>query len=179
MLNALALVEWGAGIPSAVIGEKVEVLSRDVGELEGMVAAAEEEGGEQGKFERVRVVWETWFDEVERMRRAREDGKVGGGGGGGVEGRYVEGIGDGWKAEAMVLERELGYVRKDLEAFGDVKEGSGLGKIVRLGTTLCQGLLEELDVMQWIEGEVMREESVWVDEMVGRLGRGLSDGVVI
>ena len=162
-------MEWGAGIPSAVIGEKVEVLSRDVGELEGMVAA------EEGKFERVRLVWETWFDQVERMREVREE-KVGGGG---LEGRYVEGIGDGWKAEAMVLERELGYVRKDLEAFGDVKEGSGLGKIVRLGTRLCQGLLEELDVMQWIEGEVMREESVWVDEMVGRLGKGLSDGVVI
>ena len=148
-----------------MIGEKVEVLSRDIEELEGMVAP-------EGKFERVGVVWETWFEEAERVRDGRKSGT-------GSGERFVEGIGDGWKAEAMVLERELGYVRKDMEGFGEVKEGSGLGRVVGLGMTLCQGLLEELDVMQWIEGEVMRAESVWFDEMVGQLGKGVSDGMAI
>ena len=162
LINALALAEWGAGIPSTVIAEKVEVLSRDIRELEEMVRG-------EGKFERVRSVWEVWFQDGEKVRAERETSTE--------NGAFVEGIGDGWKAEAMVLERELGYMRKDLEGFGEVREGSGLGRLVTAGNKLCQGLLEELDVMQWIEGEIMREEGTWMDDMVGRLGKGVSDGM--
>ena len=139
-------------------------LSRDLKELEGMVA-------EDGKFERVRGIWEVWIREAEGVRIGREGGDGAGG--------FVEGIGDGWKAEAMVLERELGYVRRVFEEFGSVREESGLGKLVCLGKMLCEGLVEELDVMQGIEEVIMGEEGNWVDEMVGKLGKGVREGMTL
>ncbi|KAG8526757.1 uncharacterized protein KY384_008186 [Bacidia gigantensis] len=174
LLNAIALAEWGSGVPSAVVGERVASLSRNVAELEGMI-------GEEGRFERVRGVWEVWYEGAERVRGGR--GMVGeqgiGEDGGRAEMDFVEGIGDGWKAEAMVLERELGYVEREMVGFEEVRKGSGLWRLVGEGRKLVRGLLEELDVMQWIEDAVMREEEAWVDEMVGELGRGLGDGMKI
>ena len=166
LVNALALSEWGAGIPSSTIGEKVETLSRGLRELEESIR-------DGGKFERIRSLWEVWFREGEEVQNKRVSGTTRRGT------DLLEGIGDGWKAEALVLERELGYMKRDLQAFGDVREGSGLGRLLGLGRRLCQGLLDELDVMQWIENEITKEESAWAEEMVGRLEKGVIDGMIL
>lgn len=126
---------------------------------------------EGGKFAKVVGVWDVWLEGVERVRAAR------GGKGGEVEVEMIEGIGDGWKAEAMVLERELGYCARELEGFGNVKEGSGLGRLLAAWRGLVKGLLEELDVLQWIEGEVMVEETGWVERKIRELGTGLDGGI--
>ena len=148
-----------------MVGERVERLSRNGREVMRMV---EQEGGE-GKFAKVVGVWEVWFEGVERVRGARRGGEE-------VEMEMIEGIGDGWKAEAMVLERELGYCARELEGFGNVKEGSGFGRLLGAWRGLVKGLLEELDVLQWIEGEVMTEETRWVEDKIRELGTGLNGG---
>lgn len=154
------------GISGSMVGEKVERLSRNGGELMRMV----EEGG---KYARVVGVWEVWFEGVEKVRerRKREEEGVE------LDVEMVEGIGDGWKAEAMVLERELGYCARELEGFGNVKEGSGLGRLLGAWRGLVKGLLEELDVLQWIESEVMIEETGWVERKIRELGTGLNGGI--
>lgn len=155
-----------------MVGERVERLSRNGGEVMRMV---EREG--DGKYARVVGVWDVWFEGVERVRAARRGG--GGAKVGEVEGEVemIEGIGDGWKAEAMVLERELGYCARELEGFGNVKEGSGLGRLLGAWRRLVKGLLEELDVLQWIEGAVMVEEARWVESKIRELGTGLNGGI--
>ena len=138
-------------------------LSRVIKEVEAMI-------GEDGKFERVRVVWEGWWEQVQRIRAEREVGNHG-------KLSFVEGIGDGWKAEAMVIERELGYLRRDLGNCGVRDDGgkSCLGRLVRGWGELVKGLEEELDLLQWIEGETMVEEQRWVEDIVGGLGKGVSE----
>ena len=130
--------------------------------------------GEGGKFGRVVGVWERWFEQVEEVREKRKaDGK----GGKGLV--FIEGVGDGWKAEAMVLERELGYFLRDLGRFGEVRGDSSLGRLVRGWVALVKGLEEELDLLQWIEAEIMNEEEAWMQEIVGELGKGVTEDIKI
>ena len=168
LLNAIALAEWGSGVPSILIGERVSSLSKNIAELEAMIEP-------EGRFGKVRQTWEIWFatsdgvrDERKRSDSIQKKSLV-----------LVEGIGDGWKAEAMVLERELGYVQRELSQLTDGRVGSGLGKLLQLGKSLVKGLLEELDVMQWIEAEVKREDEQWIESIVSELGQVVTESVTI
>ena len=152
-----------------MVAERVQTLSRIIGEVETML-----DEGEGGKFGRVIGVWERWLEQAEKVREGR---KADGQGSKGLV--FIEGVGDGWKAEAMVLERELGYFLRDLGRFGEVRGDSSLGRLMRGWVALVKGLEEELDLLQWIEAEIMTEEEVWVEGIVGELGRGVTEGIRI
>lgn len=158
LINSLALVQWADGRSGSLLAEKVALLSRRIAEICSLVDYG-------GKYNRTLDIFESWFGQVLRIRKQRQLGSVNGDN----SMDFVEGIGDGWKAEAMVLERELTYLSRDLGAFGSVQATSSLGRVQALYSKLVLNLIEELDVIQWIENEITIQETSWVEQAIDGL----------
>ena len=167
LINQIALVRWSQGRSGAQISEKVLLLSHSISEICNRLEI-------DGKYTHILEVFESWFAQALRVRNQREPN-------GRENGRdldLIDGIGDGWKAEAMVLERELTYSARDLEGFGEVFESSGLSRILAMYRKLVMGLLEELDLVQWIENEIMARETVWIESTIHNLASSVSESIV-
>ena len=166
LINQIALVRWSQGRSGAQITEKVLLLSHSISEICNLL-------GPEGKYTHILEVFESWFSQALRVRDQRESN----GRGNGRDLDLIDGIGDGWKAEAMVLERELTYSARDLEGFGEVFKKSSLYRILSMYRKLVMGLLEELDLVQWIENEIMSRETVWIESTIHNLASIVSESI--
>ena len=166
LVNQLATVKWSQGKSGAQIAEKVQLLSRNIIEVCTLLDAG-------GKYARILEIFESWFSQALGIRglRGSHDERAGN------DLDLVEGIGDGWKAEAMVLERELTYCSRELKSFGDIDDGSSLGEVISLYSKLVFNLLGELDLIQWIENEVMSKEVSWIENTIGKLSSTVSNNI--
>ncbi len=158
LINQLSLVQWSQGRSGAQIAEKVQLLSHNVSDICNLLDS-------EGKYTHILEIFESWFAQALRVRGQRESK----GQNIGRDLEFIEGIGDGWKAEAMVLERELTYFARDLESFGEVQSPSSLSRLLSLYRKLIVGLLEELDLIQWIENGIMTQETLWVENTIHNL----------
>ena len=166
LVNQLSLVEWARGRSGAQISESVLLLSHNISEVCSLVEPG-------GKYTHILEVFESWFAQALRVREQRESGTQ-------QIGRkldFIEGIGDGWKAEAMVLEREMTYSARDLKNFGEVRSASDLCRVLSMYRKMMTGLLEELDLIQWIENEMMTRESSWIASTIHNLASNVSKDV--
>lgn len=164
LINHLALVQWSKGRSGAQIADKVQLLSNNISDICSLLIS-------EGKLTRILEIFESWFAQALRVRSQREST-------GRKLGRdldFIEGIGDGWKAEAMVLERELTYSARDLESFGEVQSTSSLGRILSLYRKLMVGLLEELDLIQSIENGIMTQETSWIESTFHNLASNVTE----
>ena len=167
LINQIALVRWSQGRSGAQISEKVLLLSHSISEICNLL-------GLEGKYTHILEVFESWFSQALRVRAQREsDGRENG-----RDLDLIDGIGDGWKAEAMVLERELTYSARELEGFGEVFKKSSLCRILSMYRKLVMGLLEELDLVQWIENEIMSRETVWIESTIHNLASIVSERII-
>lgn len=164
LLNQLALVEWCQGKPSNHVAEKVQQLSRNIADISSLLNS-------EGKYTRILEVFQSWFDQAERIQRTRNAGAKASG----RDVTFIEGIGDGWKAEAMVLERELTYSLREIKGFGKVRGESSLGHILELQERMVSNLLDEMDVIQWIEHDMMVKESAWMEDAINTLSSNVSN----
>ena len=166
LINQLSLVQWAQGRSGAQITEKAQLLSHNVSDICSLLSS-------EGKYSRILGIFESWFAEALRIRGQRETC--------GRETRrdldFIEGIGDGWKAEAMVLERELTYSARDLESFGEVQDTSSLCRLMSMYRKLMVGLLEELDLIQWIENEIMTQETLWIENTIHNLASDVRENI--
>ncbi|KAF6230318.1 hypothetical protein HO133_004658 [Letharia lupina] len=166
LINQSSLVQWSQGRSGVQIAEKAQLLSHNLSEICNLLDS-------EGKYTHILNIFESWFAQALRVRGQRESN-------GRKTGRdfdFIEGIGDGWKAEAMVLERELTYSARDLESFGEVQSPSNLCRILSMYRKLIIGLLEELDLIQWIENEVMNRETSWVESAIRNLASNVSEDI--
>lgn len=166
LINQLSLVQWSQGRSSTQITEKVQLLSGNVSDICNLLDP-------EGKYTHILEIFESWFAQALRVRGRRESN-------GTKMGRdldFIEGIGDGWKAEAMVLERELTYSARDLESFGEVRSTSSLCRLLSLYRKLMTGLLEELDLIQWIENKIMTQETSWIESTIHSLASNVSEDI--
>ena len=166
LVNQLSLVEWAQGRSGAQISESVKLLSHKISDVCNLLDP-------DGKHTHILEVFESWFAQALRVREQRESGTQ-------QIGRkldFIEGIGDGWKAEAMVLEREMTYSARDLKSFGEVQSASDLCRVLSMYRKLMTGLLEELDLVQWIENEMMTQESSWIESTIHSLASNVSKDV--
>lgn len=166
LINQLGLVSWSQGKTSTQIAEKLQLLSRNISDVGSLIDAG-------GKYTRILEIFESWFTQALDIRGKRE-GKAANTG---KDLGFNEGLGDGWKAEAMVLERELTYCLRDLKGFGTIHDASTLGQILSLYSKLVVSMLEELDVIQWIENEIMVQETCWVERTIHNLASNVSDDI--
>ena len=166
LINQLSLVHWSQGRSGAQIADKVQLLSHSVSDVCNLLDL-------EGKYTHILEVFESWFTQALRVRNQRDSN-------GRENGRdldFVDGIGDGWKAEAMVLERELTYAARDLDSFGEASNTSNLCRILSTYKKLVVGLLEELDLIQWIENEIMSQESAWIESTIHKLASSVSKSI--
>lgn len=166
LINQLGLVQWSQDKSGAQIADKVQLLSHSISDICNLLVS-------DGKYTRILEIFESWFAQALRVRGQREP-----------VGRkldrdldLIEGIGDGWKAEAMVLERELTYSARDLRSFGEVQKTSSLGRILSLYEKLMVGLLEELDLIQSIENGIMTQETSWVERTIDNLASHVTEEI--
>ena len=167
LLNQLALVEWCQGIPSSHVAEKVQQVSRNIADIRALLEP-------DGKYVRVLEIFESWFARAQEILGLREKDIVSTQR---QDLKFIDGIGDGWKAEAMVLERELTYCLRELKAFGEIRAVSSLGRILSLHKTLVLNLLEELDVVQWIENDIMEHEGLWMERTINDLSSNVNSNI--
>ena len=165
LINQLALVQWSHGKTGPQIADKVQLLSRTISDVYNLIDT-------DGKYTNVLEIFESWFTQALRIREQREPtnnaDRLN------IALTLIEGIGDGWKAEALVLERELTYCQREIKAFGVLRTGSILGTLLPLYNELVEGLLEELDVVQWVENEVMARETGWIEHTIHDLAGDVS-----
>lgn len=166
LVNQLALVHWSQGRSGVQIADKVQLLSHSISDLCNFLVV-------EGKYTRILEIFESWFAQALRVRSQREsNGRKPGG-----DLDFIQSIGDGWKAEAMVLERELTYSARDLQSFGEVQSTSSLGRILSLYRKLMIGLLEELDLIQWIENGIMTQETSCIESTVHNLASNVTEDI--
>ena len=161
LINQLALVHWSQETPAAQIAERVAILSQNIADVCSLLDAG-------GKYTRVLAVFESWFTQALQIREQRKLRS-------GIDEAaldLIESIGDGWKAETMVLERELTYCSREIKAFGSIRQNSILGRVRSLYNKLVLNLVEELDAIQWIENAVSIQETAWVESSIQ--GRALN-----
>ena len=166
LMNQFSLVQWSQGRSGTQIAEKVQLLSHNVSDVCDLLDP-------DGKQSHILKVFESWFTQALRVRGQRESNSKSNG----RDLDFVEGIGDGWKAEAMVLEREMTYSARDLEGFGEVSSISSLGRLLSTYKRLVSGLLEELDIIQWIENEIMAQEASWIERTIRNLASNVSGSI--
>ena len=166
LINQLALVQWSHGKAGAQVAENVALLSRTIAEVCSLLEP-------EGKYSRILAVFESWFAQALEKRQRRQSGPD--------RERaaidFIEGIGDGWKAETMVLERELTYFKRDLKAFGSVEPNSSLGRVRSLYSKLILNLVEELDITQWIENQITIQETSWVEGTIEKLASDVGNDI--
>ena len=171
LINQLSLVHWSQGKSGAQIAEKVQLLSHSVSDVCNLLDL-------EGKYTHILDVFESWFTQALQVRNQR-DSNDSYGRENGRDLDFIDGIGDGWKAETMVLERELTYAARDLDSFGEVSNTSSLCRILSTYKKLVVGLLEELDLIQWIENEIMSQESAWIESTIHKLASNVSKSIGI
>lgn len=164
LINQLALIQWAHGRSGAQISERVQLLSHNVSEIRNLLDS-------EGKYTRILEVFGAWLAQALRVRDRRESKAQNIGG----DFDFTEGIGDGWKAEAMVLERELTYSARDLESFGEVQSSSNMCRMLSMYRKLTVGLLEELDLIQCIENEIMTQDTSWIESTIHNFASNLSE----
>lgn len=168
LINQLALVQWSHGKTGPQIAEKVQILSRNISDVCVLLDT-------EGKYTHIVEIFEEWFSQALRIREQRESKMESNRGDKALN--FIEGIGDGWKAEAMVLERELTYYSREVKGLGSIQGDSSLGRIVDLYRKLIAGLIEEIDVVQWVENEIMVQEGSWVERTIRKLASNVSDDI--
>lgn len=154
LINQLALVQWSDGETGTQFADSIALLSRTIVEICSLLAI-------DGKYTRILGLFESWFGQVLQIQGQREEDS-----GRHIGLSFVEGIGDGWKAEAMVLERELTYCWRDLNTIATVPPGSSLGRIQTLYRKLVRNMIEEIDEIQWIENEITIQETSWMENTI-------------
>ncbi|KAL6715630.1 hypothetical protein ACLMJK_006591 [Lecanora helva] len=158
LMNQLALIQWAQGRSSGQVAEKVALLSQNIADVCSLTSPG-------GKYSRILADFEVWFAQALEKRQRRQPGPA-------AEGSdidLIEDIGDGWKAEAMVLERELTYLMQDIKAFGSVRSSSSLNRLHSLYKRLVLNLVEELDIIQWIENEITAQETSCLNDEINQL----------
>ncbi|MCJ1482879.1 hypothetical protein MMC06_003045 [Schaereria dolodes] len=150
-VNVESLQHWCRGASDAKVADKMYGLSDIIHETLIFV-------GPEGKYTYTVKAFDDWYEIVCTIRNIKPWQQVecsaaecfG----------ILEGVGDGWRVEATLLEREIARLLKGLHDLGWLDEGSDLAHVLELLTVMLTNMLEELEVMWDIEEHVLcREKS--------------------
>ena len=165
-VNATAFVAWGSDADGTTIEHKTQILSHTLRETCDLSAP-------EGSYTRLLRSFEHWYTYARNTRQQRD----GSPGSQTVVAAFVESIGDGWKAEAALLRAQLSTFRDDVEGLGDAMPLSDLARCLVALWTQITNMLEELDVIGAIEGDMIHQEAVWMQDAVARLAVDVRHGM--
>ncbi|KAL8420137.1 hypothetical protein RB594_003060 [Gaeumannomyces avenae] len=166
-LNAAAIKAWTTSSTTggeALLEERVQTLDAVLCGLWAM-------GEPGGRYARVVRRFERWADALRAVVERRDDeGGLVAGGGGGDDVAFVEVLDPAWRDECAALARKLDGWRRQLVGLA-VRGGDGqaatssLAVVLTACRELVHDMLAELDVMERIEREALRQETEWIEHM--------------
>ncbi|MCJ1438771.1 hypothetical protein MMC27_008161 [Xylographa pallens] len=167
-INASAIMAWGAGTDNVSISTKIRKLSRILNDVM-------EFSDPSGQYTCLVNSFEHWYSNAFRIRqlRARQDSIHPH-----IE-RTLEGIGDGWKAEVDTFRSKLLAYQEELILLGEAHPKSDLIRCLDAALGGLTNMLEELDVIQAIETQFLRDEENWLNDSLGRIAADLSSGMSV
>ena len=162
--NATALIRWSKNTGTEKANGDVKTLSKLVYELQHDLSAG-------GSYTRVIQGFDDWYARstgIQRIRSVSESYSS-----------FVEGIGDGWRAEVATLATRATSALNRLRVMGDVVEGeSDLKRLLDLLSELLLTRLHELEVIQAVASQVCRQESAWMHKQVDRIDADVSNEIM-
>ncbi|MCJ1316635.1 hypothetical protein MMC15_001956 [Xylographa vitiligo] len=166
--NASAIIAWGSGTDNVPVGIKIRKLSRILNDVV-------EVSDPSGQYTCLLHSFEHWYTHASRIRqlRATRDSSHPH-----IE-RNLEGIGDGWKAEADTLRSKLLAYQEELVFLGEAHSKSDLIRCLDAVLGGLTNMLEELDVIQAIETQILHEEENWLKDSLGRIAADLSGSMSV
>ncbi|MCJ1259056.1 hypothetical protein MMC24_006891 [Lignoscripta atroalba] len=165
-VNITAIRDWCRGLPDGKAADRLRVLVKFISEVSAMIGA-------EGKHTHTVKAFEHWYMRASCIRQPREqfqsprDGLY----------DFVEGIGDGWRAEMTLLERELGAFLRELQVLGKPDEGSSLARVLNSFRIILTDMMEELEIMWSIEDGMVSEDQLWVKESVSQVAFDVSNDI--
>ncbi|MCJ1378211.1 hypothetical protein MMC17_001307 [Xylographa soralifera] len=167
-VNASAIIAWGSGTDNVSIGTKIQKLSRILNDVV-------EISDPSGQYTCLLNSFEHWYSNASRIRQLRgRRGSIHSH----VE-KTLEGIGDGWKAEAENLRSKLLAYQEELIFLGEAHPKSDLIRCLDAVLGVLTNMLEELDVIQAIETQLLREEKNWLRDSLGQIAADLNSGMSV
>ncbi|KAL8786891.1 MAG: hypothetical protein Q9213_002522 [Squamulea squamosa] len=156
--NRSALVDWCRNAQASEIGKRVYVLS-------SCIDCVYDDSGLGGDYSHTVELFRAWYDGAQRIHESRkhdpthDTSRLG----------YVEEIGAGWQKDVNDLQRRLSALTGELRTLGSASASSNLGRILVLLQDLVMDMLTELDCMRFIEGELLVQEKLWLEEQITTL----------
>ncbi|MCJ1283714.1 hypothetical protein MMC26_003045 [Xylographa opegraphella] len=165
-INASAIIAWGSGSDNVSVGSKIRKLSRILNDVVDL-------SDPSGQYTCLLNSFEHWYNNAFKIRqlRARRDS---------IHfhtERTLEGIGDGWKAEADTLRSKLLAYQEELILLGEAHPKSDLTRCLDAVLGALTNMLEELDVIRAIETQFLSAEENWLRDSLGRIAADLSSGI--
>ena len=167
-VNATAIIAWGTRTDNVSIGIKIQKLSRILNDVT-------EFSDPSGQYTCLVNSFEHWYSNAFRIRQLRASRDS-------IHphiGRTLEGIGDGWKAEVDTLRSKLLAYQEELISLGDAHPKSDLIRCLDAALGGLTNMLAELDMIQAIETQFLRDEEDWLNESLGRIVADLSSGMSV
>ena len=164
-VNMTALVSWCIGMGTAKASRAIGTLSDVVTETFDMVAS-------DGKYTRTLETFEYWYAQACMVQQQRNENIT-------TEApiTILEGIGDGWKAEAVNLGlRAITLLDRlrTLEMVQERSEGSDLARLARVLTTTLCNMVQELDTLQAIEVRIVSRERSWINSSLDQIATDMN-----
>ena len=158
--NATALIRWSKGIGTEKANGDFKTLSKLLYEVQHDLRP-------DGSYTRIVQGFDDWHT-IQRMRSTSAS-----------HSSFVEGIGDGWKAEAAISTTRATSALNQLRIMGDVVvDGSDLKRLLDLLSELLFTRLHELEMLQAIEERICRQEAAWMHKQLDRIDADVSNEIM-
>ncbi|MCJ1243117.1 hypothetical protein MMC30_000314 [Trapelia coarctata] len=157
-VNASAFIAWGSGTDGLTIEHKVLVLSSILSDVWDLSEP-------NGKYSCLLESFEHWHSracrvlQLQRQPNGNQTSLV----------SSMEGIGDGWKAEVALLQSKIRTFHEQIRALGEVQPQSDLARCLGSLSSMLSNMMEELDLVQRIEGQVVLQGQTWIKKSIDRL----------
>ena len=160
-VNVNALKEWSAG-DTGLLAENVQVLAGVVTEVMQLVER-------DGRVQRLLDSFEEWIAWVEEVW-AQRDGEA-------SDVKFIEGLADVWRSEAVALVRRMGGLGRVLDGLEHAREGSSLHALMNGTGQLLEGVVGEMKIVLILEKDIVDREKTWVDGKIRLLETGIGQSV--
>ena len=167
-VNAAALLAWGpsaAGSPK--LDHKLRMLSRILTEAWDLCEP-------NGEYTCIVEAFEHWYTQACRILEAQHQSSI----------AFpspispMEEIGDGWKAEVALLTSKIHGHKQELGGLGASAESqSDLARCLIALSAMLENMLDELELLQQIEGEMVLQGSTWTRNTLASIAASVTCGM--
>ena len=165
-LNATALMAWRDNRTNGKVTGNLHVLSDTIAEVVALTDL-------QGQHTRVTEDFGYWYARACKVQQSRTQSTASSV----AQATFVEGLGDGWKAETSLIKMKAAVLLCQLQDLGTAQLGSDLARLLQALKTSVQNILCELKTIQDIESRTTRHEQGWLQTSLKQIAIDVSNDI--